>query len=376
MITPQGILEIGARGLKTFQIAISTTSHNITNVHTEGYSRQRAEIATTFPIKLGNHIFGTGNTTAQIVRLRQVTLDTLVRNETSELGRWTQNHETLRTLETDLGDATRGRIGMGLDEFWSGWQDLSANPEDIGARQALVDRAESIADAFHGVVARLDSLNDGLNLSATAGVTEANSYITEIAELNRSISRAEFAGRHANDLRDRRDLLVEKLSKLTDVNVIEQPNGQVDIDVNGDVLVAGETAFTLSSVLNASNHIEVQLGGSPLALTTGRFQGFVESYAQIDATRARVDQLAATLITEVNTLHSTGFDLRGNPAGSFFGGIDAATIGVSAALMADPAQVAASTTAVPGGNDLALAITQLRDKDVLPGGMPISTPRR
>jgi flagellar hook-associated protein 1 len=140
------------------------------------------------------------------------------------------------------------------------------------------------------------------------------------------------------------------------------------------MLVTGKTANTLTAVLNAAtNHMEVQLGGAPLSFTSGRFQGFVESYAKVDGARTDLNSLASTLINEVNTLHNTGFDLRGNPAGDFFSGTDAASLDVTAAIQADSAQIAASTTNAPGGNDLALAIAQLRSKDVLPLGTPVAT---
>lgn len=374
MITTNGILETGARGLKTFQVAIGTTSHNLTNVSTEGYTRQRAEVGTTFPLKHGAHIFGTGMTTEQVVRLRMTTLDTMVQAQTSELGRWSLNRETTAALETSFGEATDAAIGGALNDFWAGWQDLTISPEGLNARQALVDRSQRVVDTFHNAVNRLDAENTGLNLSITDAVADANDRILSIAELNREISRAEFGGQHANDLRDRRDLLVDGLSALTDINVVEQPNGQIDIDVNGDVLVSGVNAFTLNAVLNAAtNHVEVELAGNPLAFSSGKFQGFVDSFAALDTTRAGLDELASALITEVNALHATGTDMNGNPAGAYFAGADAATIALDPGVAADASLVAASTTAAPGATDLALALAGLRDTKVLPGGSPVMT---
>lgn len=374
MLTANALLEVGTRGLKTFQIAMGVTSHNITNSNTEGYTRQRAELSSSYPIFLQPHIFGTGVQVDAIVRLRESVLDATIRGETSEVGRWEVNAQTLGTLETMLGNATNGSLGEALNAFWNGWQDLTSGPEEMGARQSLLDLSQRIADVFHGGVRRLDDLNTGLNTTVTAAVAKANGYTQSIAELNREIARAELNGANANDLRDRRDLLVEKLSRLTDVHVVEQPNGMLDIDVNGDVLVSGVNSFALSAVLNGgTNHMEVQLGGNPLAFTSGAFQGFTESFGEVDGKRAQLDQLAATLISEVNSRHAAGFDLQGNPAGAFFAGTDAATIGLDPALASNPAQIAASTTAAPGGNDLALAIAQLRDLKVIPGGTPTMT---
>jgi len=373
MLTPQAILETGSRSLRTFQIALGTTSHNMTNVQTEGYTRQRVDLEASRPLPSVPGQLGTGVLPTQVQRSRVSSFDFVVRGELSQFGRWDLDREVLGQVESIFGAATQGSVGSALTAYWNGWNDVAAYPEDLGVRQALVERAATLGEAFRSSAARLDAQNASLNQSVSVDVDAANGYLNEIAQLNVAINRAEFGGNHANDLRDSRDVLLDKLSALADLNIVEQPNGMVDVDVGGQVLVTGPTASTLSAVLNvATGHMEVQLGGVPLAFTSGRFQGYSSAFAAFDATRASLDQHAAALISEVNTLHTTGFDLTGSAAGVFFTGTDAATLDVSAALKSNPALVGASASGAPGDNGIALQLAQMRNTKTIP--QPPGTP--
>jgi len=373
-ITVNGILDTGIRAVKALQVAMATTSHNISNVNTEGYTRQRADMAATLALNSNPGQIGTGVEVSQVVRLRQPTLDALVQTEVGQLGQWTQNQQTTGVLQTMLGDATNGKIGSAFSDFFNSWHDLTTAPEEAGLRQVVVDNGTQLADAFRDASGRLDSLNNGLNLSVTSSVNDANSYITSIAQLNQEIATAELGGHNnANDLRDQRDLAVEKLSAITDLTVTTQSNGMVDIDIGGNSVVNGINTTALTGVLNgATNHMEVFIGATPLPFSSGSFQGYKDSFAALDSTRTTLDSMAATVVSEVNNLHTSGFDLNGNPGGAFFTGANAANIDVSAALKTSPNLVAASSSigGVPGNGDVALQMAQLQSKKVYPAGVP------
>lgn len=376
MITTNSILDTGVRGLRAYQIALSVTSHNVTNASTDGYTRQRAEMTTTLPLPHAPGMIGTGVEVVSVERMRMSTLDQIVRTETSQLGRWDQNASANGVLETMFGDPTDGAIGHALTEFWNSWQDLTTAPGDQGARSVVLQRALSLVDTIRDASTRLDRTNTGQNQTLNGYINDANSYISGIALLNQEISRAELGGQKANDLRDRRDLLIEKLSDLTDLTAVEQPNGMVDIDVGGQSLVSGITSTPLTGVLNpATDHLEVQIGGLPLAFTSGRFQGFVETFANIDSTRAALNTLASNIVTEVNAIHSVGYDLTDSTGVNFFTnsgvpGQEAATIDLDAAVKGNPSKIAASSSGPPtpvGNSANALTLALLRDKKVIGG---------
>jgi len=376
MITTNGILDTGIRGLRSFQIALSVTSHNVTNASTEGYTRQRAELNPTLPLPHIPGQIGTGVEVVSVERLRMATLDATIRSEMSQLGRWDQAQSSTGVLETMFGDPTNGSIGNALTEFWNSWHDLTTAPGDQGARSVVLQRALSLVDTLRDASSRLDRLNTGLNQSLDASIADGNSYISGIALLNQEISRAELTGQKANDLRDRRDLLIEKLSDLTDVTVVEQANGMLDIDVGGTTLVSGINATLLSGVMNAgTGHVEVRVGAALLPFTSGRFQGFTESFATLDATRASLNQLAGTLITEVNAVHAAGYDLTNATGVNFFtysgvAGEEAQSIDLDAAVKTNPSKIAASDSGPPtpvGNSGNALTLALLRDKKVIGG---------
>lgn len=377
MITTNAILDTGVRALKTYQIALATTAHNITNVGTEGYSRQRANLAPTLPMPHVPGQIGSGVEATYVVRLRDATLDNTIRTEVSHLGRWTQEQDSLSVLETMLGEATNGNIGNALSEFWNGWQELATAPEEFGIRSVVVEKARSLADAFQDADKRLVDFTTGLNQSLSAKVNDANGYTQSIAQLNYDIFRTEITGANANDLRDRRDLMVEKLADLTDITVTAQPNGALDIQVQTaggpEYLVQGFLTFDMASSdisFPADGYNEVTLGGVEVTSASGRFKGFSEDFTNVEATRTALDNLALALRDEINAQHALGFDLTGIPGVSFFSGTGAADIDVEAAVAADPSLIAASSTAggVPGNGLNALAMVGIRDQNVLPSG--------
>lgn len=376
MITTNAILDTGVRALKTFQISLATTAHNITNVSTEGYTRQRANLAPTTPMPHVPGQIGSGVEATYVIRLREPTLDYTIRAEVSNLGRWTQEQETLGVLETVLGDATNGNIGNALSEFWNSWQELATAPEETGIRSVVIEKAKSVADVFQDADKRLEDLVASLTQTLEARVTGANSYTKAIAELNYDIFRAELTGANANDLRDSRDMLVEKLAELTDIVVTTQPNGTYDVQVQTaggpEYLVQGILSFDMAtSDIDADGYNEVTLGGVEVTSASGRFKGFSDDFANVEAMRVALDGIADELRDTVNTQHAAGFDLNGDVGGLFFTpGAGAADLDVVAALSATPSLVAASSTAagVPGNGLNALAIAGIRDQALLASG--------
>jgi len=376
VITTNGILDTGLRALKAYQIALATTSHNISNAATEGYSRQRANLAPTLPMPHTPGQIGSGVEATYITRLRDATLDSTIRTEVSNLGRWTQEKETLGVLETQLGEATNGTIANALSEFWNAWQELATAPEELGIRSVVVEKAKSLADAFQNVDTQLAGFTVGLNQSLTAKVNDANTYSKNIAQLNYDIFRIELTGANANDLRDRRDLMIEKLAELSDIVVTPQANGALDVQIQTaggpEYLVQGFLSFDMDCSdisVPADGYNEVTLGGVQVTSNSGRFKGFADDFANVAATRTSLNNLAGTLINTVNARHALGYDLYGNAGGSFFSGTSAADIDVEAAVSASPALIAASNSAagVPGNGLNALGIAGIRDQTVLGG---------
>jgi len=368
------ILNTGVSSLQAHQGALATTSHNISNSSTEGYTRQRVKFEAQRPLPVTPGQLGLGVQITDIRRMRDSFLDGNVRLQIGQSARYDFTAKNLVTLETAMGPINGG-INKDLSNFFNGFQTLTTSPEDIGVRQNVIDNASILASSFRGTIGSLDRAQGGVDLSVADAARDINSMLDQVTILNREIQKFELGTDNANDFRDQRDLLVDNLSAYFDMTVTEQPSGVIDISVNGEPLVTALTAFPVQVVsAGAPPHPQVQSsGGINLVTSGGKLRGFAETYTTIDGLRSSLDDLAATIISEVNSRATSGFDLNGNAGVNFFSGTDAATIDVSAAVRTDPARVVAAGVAAPGDNQISLSIVALQDLAVYPSASPNST---
>jgi flagellar hook-associated protein 1 FlgK len=235
-------LEIGRRALRAQQTALSTTSQNIANANTPGYSRREANLETAVSGIQGG--IGSGVDVASVVRKRSSFLDAQVRVEQQVLGRWEALEGALQGIEVvfnDLagaGSSEAGTVfneptGIGLSgslsRFWNAWQDLANVPESGAARAALRQEGEFLTNILHQYNARLRDAHAELDNGVVDEVEQINEILDQLAAVNREIPRANFEGGSAAGLEDRRDLLIERLSRKVDISIIERENGQVSV---------------------------------------------------------------------------------------------------------------------------------------------------
>lgn len=368
-----GILQIGVSGLRAHQTAISVTSHNIANVNTEGYSRQRANLASELPISLQPGQIGLGTRVTQVVRLRESLLDKNLRLEIGQQSRYSTASDTASAIENVLGDPTSGNIGNGITAFFNAFHDLTTGPEDLSTRQVVIEKGVALADFFRDASSQIDRAQDGVTLDTTNSASDVNTILEQIAAINKQINRAEISDNQANDYRDQRDLLLDKLSEFADIDVVEQPNtGMVDVTVNGETLVTGFDFNAVQAVDDGAGHLDVQsAGGVSLATNGGKFRGLADSYAQIEQARQQFNDLAQSLMDGVNAIHSAGgasFDLNGDPGLAFFTGTDASDIDINANIRSDPRKVVAASQPFPGDTGVASAMVALQDAAIFPPG--------
>ena len=363
-------LEIGKRALVAHQMALQTVSHNISNASTEGYTRQVPQFETTPPEPapaLTQGYLGTGVILNGTQRKRSIWIDQQMWRDSQTGGYWEELQGTLHELETFYPESAENGISTLLSDFFHAWQELSRSPEEATMREAVVQDAIGLANTFNLTGQRMSDLRGFLDQEVGQVVGEINQITQEIADLNHEIRFAEWQVKGANDLRDKRDLLVDKLSKLINIQVAEQADSTITITVGADILVQNETAELMQAVVGGSGYLDVEWAatGNPVPVTNGKLGGLLYCRdTMVPSYITELDSLAAELINAVNTQHGLGFDLSGNPGGAFFVGADAATIGVSAAVQADPNLIAAAGAAAgaPGDNSNALAIAMLADQ--------------
>jgi flagellar hook-associated protein 1 FlgK len=229
-------------------------------------------------------------------------------------------------------------------------------------------KAANLTTQFNQVDQRLTKLNDGLNKTIQDQTGQANTLLSQIADLNDQISRAEVnAPGTANDLRDTRQSRIEDLAKLVKIDLADGSHGAVNVSVAGTLMVSdNQVSQTLETFDPGSGQLAVRATGTTtaLALTGGSIQGTIDARdGAVAQLRQGVNSLASLLITEVNNLHTGGISLTGSTGAKFFNGTDAGDIQVNAALANDPSLIqAASVAGAPGDNGTALALGQLAQK--------------
>ena len=240
-----GGLELGRSALNAFRLGMQTVGHNISNMNTEGYSRQRVNYTTVKPEDIyGVGQLGNGMTVSSIERIRDEFLDFQFRDAQSTLGYWEKINDLYENIQSYISEPNSSGVRAAMDSFFTNMQALQEKPEDTSARQALVTSANSIGSMLGNLIDSFNTYNESINLEIQQSVDDANSMLHTIAALNKEIYEAETLGQNANDLRDQRDVLIDKLSKMMDISYNEPKEyngvkGEFFLSVNGRVLVQG-----------------------------------------------------------------------------------------------------------------------------------------
>ena len=248
-----GGLELGRSALNAFRLGMQTVGHNISNMNTEGYSRQRVNYTTVTPENIYNvGQVGQGMTVSSIERIRDEFLDFQFRDNQATLGYWEKINDLYDSIQNYISEPSSSGVRSAMDTFFTNMQTLQEKPEDTSARQALVTSANSLGSMLGNLINSFNTYNESINLELQQSVDDANSMLHDIAALNKEIYEAETLGQNANDLRDSRDVLIDKLSKMMDISYNEPKEyngvkGEFFLSVNGRVLVQGTNVRELKA---------------------------------------------------------------------------------------------------------------------------------
>ena len=254
-------IEIGKRSLMASSTQISTAGHNISNAGTEGYSRQRVQLQAFEPLyrpdleraEVAGQI-GQGTETVSIERVRDEILDSRIVSQTNEESYWATREKYYAQIEQIYNEPADISVRTNMDKYWEAWQELSMYPESDAARLAVVTRADTLSNSINQHFKSLKGISDQVNGDIEASVKQVNSFARQIAELNHEIVRSKAMGDNPNDLMDRRDLLVEKLSGLINVTVNRDDPDEFMVHTDGQVLVQGALARKIDIVPQIDNN--------------------------------------------------------------------------------------------------------------------------
>ncbi|MCL1818214.1 MAG: flagellar hook-associated protein FlgK [Spirochaetaceae bacterium] len=323
-------VEMGKRGLIAHTQGFQTVGHNLSNASTEGYTRQRVEFKPMDPLYvpgLGRAErpgqIGQGAEVARIERVRDMLLDHRIVGQAHYQGYWTARDRYVGMLEKVYNEVADTSLRSSLDQFWDSWQELSVHPTEMASRAVVLERANSFVDAVHERFRGLTRVRDMIEEDVKVTVNEINTLARDITYLNVEILRVKAQGDVPNDLMDRRDLLVEKLSGLINITVDERDPDEFFIHTAGFHLVQGEQFRPLSYSGEPENdgYVRVfwRIGEEEIRPEGGKLAGLLE-LRDVDVRKEiqNLDNMSVNFIDLVNEIHTAAWGLNQRHGEDFF----------------------------------------------------------
>jgi len=348
-------LEIGKRALQTNQLSLDVTGQNISNANTPGYSRQVANDVATDPYAVpsafapvGALQIGTGVTAESITRIHTDYLDSQYRSSNAVMNYWQQRDSLFSSVQGVLNEPSANGLQNSMDQFFNSLQELSKQPTDASVRSVVVEQAQTMGVQFGQLMNQFETVGSNIGEQTTGAFSEINSITSQIAGLDGQIANAQNTNMQPNDLLDKRDLLVDQLSNIADVQV-NNTGGTYTVTLAGQAVVNGNASTNITSATPQ----------------TGSLKALQDMNVYVGQMEQNLNGLMTTVSTQVNTVHQKGYGLDGSTGNTFFTtGADSAgnvTLSVDPLLISNPTKIAAATSqgqAGDGSNALAMATLQ------------------
>ena len=373
-------LYIGASGLSVNQKGIEVTGNNLSNLNTEGYTRQTLELSSTPTLECDGQMIGSGATVSSISRETNVFVTRQLMTKSAEYGEENAKSTVLAEIEQIMSIDGDDSLSTSIDEFFDAWQELSNDPSATLERQQVMQVGENLAASFQTMVSDLGTVTNSINEDLEGKITSLNQQLQQIADLNVQIVSAESTGISANSLRDQRDVLLKAVAEIAGISNYEEANGMVSVQLSSGLpLVTADTVSTLATEWN-SGVLDITLtsGASTTQLSADDFSGELGGMLElrdeyIPDLVEQLDILAYNLATAVNAVHNSGIDQNSNSGSDFFSfsssGSDPWDGAASTLTMAlsSTSEVAAGNSATSGDNENTLNMVALQDQNLING---------
>ena len=349
------LVGVASNAVAAYQRALSTVSNNIANVATDGYSRQAVVLQANPVAKTGNVYMGTGVMVDRIQRQYDAFAEANLRNSSSDLASQEPMVNYANRVIDVMGGQTMG-LTSALDQFFASARSLSADPASSVARSSFVRDAQGLTARFGQLSSQLDLVQEETTQAVSSSVGQMNTIIKQLADVNTQLSAHRTASAQPAALLDQRDQLLKDLADFAHVNTRFNENGSVLVSlgpsVTKDIVVDGDKAYSIAANFNTAAPEKVSLVLDPYgkasslsSISSGTLAGLMTFREQVlGSTRAALDNLASTMVREVNAVHQQGVDGYGEAAGALFS-IDPAATSVAGGLSVafnDPMRVAAA----------------------------------
>ena len=323
-------LEIGKKGMQAHQQALHVIGHNLDNASTEGYSRQRVEMVPFEPIYLPGlnraetpGQIGQGVVVERIERIRDQLLDRRIVAQASSEGYWNARDPYIRMMEQMYLEPGSSSVRSKMDSFWDSWQELATYPADTAPRTVVIERGKTLIDGIHNRYEGLKGMQDQVNSDIEITVGKVNQLSSEIAALNKDIQKIRAMGDNPNDLWDRRDLLVDKLSAIIDVTIDNRDPDEYMVHTSGHILVQGQIARQFDLFRNVDTegyaHLRWKDTQQTISFDKGSLGALFEMRdVTIEKEIQTLDNMTMNFVDLVNEIHSSAYGLNGTTGINFF----------------------------------------------------------
>jgi len=361
-------LNAGKTSLEVNQKTIEIIGNNVSNMNTEGYSRQSAQLTPVPTLTFGDFFIGQGVKITNVLRAHDDFVTSQLQDKSVSLGFANGQTDALTQLE-GVFNITDNNIATNIDNFFDSWQQLSTDPSDLTLRDTVLQQGNILATSFNNAANDLDTITGNINDTLTSDLSTLNSKISQIASLNDQIYTTEIGGQSNNSARDQRDLLARDLAQALGSNTYTDNRGMLAVQLPGGLpLVQGTSAMKLQADTSGSNvTLQLVAAGTVRNLDInsvgGKIQGLLTVRDQtIPDAKNDLDKLAYEISTQVNLQHAAGVGLDGSTGNNIF--TDPAGVSTDAArnmavTLTDASQVAAGNSSAPGDNENAQAISDL-----------------
>lgn len=367
------------RALNAYSGALSVVANNVANSSNENYSRQRVEFSTLPPDTIGGIETGRGVVLQGITQVVDSFIEKRLMNGNQDYAAAEARYSFLRSVDAVFNEFDGEGINGAMGDFFDSWNAVTAEPESIPLRNNVIKSGENLAGIFNQYAQALTDMRSTIDGEISAIMPKINSLLTQIKNLNQQIQNSDSDALSYQDLRR---AAVNELSQYVDITTVEGANDFQIYTKSGVPLLNGVTAATFGTTVNSSNDnlldITVTIGGVSTNVTSsiqsGRLAGLIEARdTDLANYQVQLDTLAYTLASQVNTLHTAGFDLGAANGNNFFNAvtapanatnIDGFATSISLAI-SDASDLALSGAAgqVPGGNSIGLSIAGLADSN-------------
>lgn len=328
-------LNTAKSGMNVSQVAIQTTSHNISNINTPGYSRQRVNQSASSPYSMpgkngnfGAGQIGTGAQIDDVTRIRNSFYDYQYRSESHQYGNTSVKYEYFKNIEGIFNEPSDTAISSSLNSFFNSWSELSKDPQSSGVKSVVIENGKYLSNSINSAFKRLESLEEGLDKQSEYIIDEVNSMLSQLDKLEKNIKIIQGSGKSPNDFLDQRDQLLDNLSFKLNIN---------DKDVKA----------TLKKAYDANGKVTLDDLTKSGVKISGELEGTLSMKEEINKYKDGLKQLANTITSNVND--AAGQDI--------FKAKDGELISINPEMLQEPEKI--NVTA-----DIALKVYELKSEKV------------